>query len=77
MSSPTRASIDEILADHDAITDALDRAVRDAVLTHARAGNPVATWRDGKVVWISPEEILARLVSEGAALTAAAPAKAP
>jgi hypothetical protein len=22
-----------------------------------RAGNPIAIWRDGKVVWLAPEEI--------------------
>jgi hypothetical protein len=24
---------------------------------HKRAGNPIAVWRDGQVVWLSPEEI--------------------
>ena len=33
------------------------RAVREALLFHKRIGNPVAIWRDGKVVWIPPEEI--------------------
>jgi hypothetical protein len=37
---------------------ALQECARNAVLTHARAGNPVATWKDGRVVWIGPEEIL-------------------
>jgi hypothetical protein len=35
----------------------LRRAVIQAVQTHKRAGNPIAVWRDGKVVWLSPEEI--------------------
>lgn len=52
-------SIREKLADLELIQNALDRAVREAVLSHARAGNPVAVWRDGKVVWIPPAEILA------------------
>ena len=34
------------------------RAVREALLMHKRAGNPIAAWRDGKVVWIPPEEIV-------------------
>jgi hypothetical protein len=38
--------------------EAICRAARDAVLAHARAGLPVATWQGGKVVWLSPEEIL-------------------
>ncbi len=35
----------------------LRRAVRAAVLVHKRAGNPIAAWKDGKVVIIPPEEI--------------------
>ena len=35
----------------------LQTAVNHAVLTHKRLGNPIATWRDGKVVIIPPEEI--------------------
>jgi hypothetical protein len=46
--------------DLEAIQEAHDRAVRDAVLEHARMGRPVCEGRDGKVVWISPEEIFAR-----------------
>src|SRR5262249_51189576 len=53
---PSR-SISELLADHDLITKAIQRAVREAVLQHARAGNPVASWENGEVVWILPEEI--------------------
>jgi hypothetical protein len=36
---------------------ALRRAVRSALLEHKRAGNPVAAWKDGKVVIIPAEEI--------------------
>lgn len=39
------------------IDDALAEAVRDALLFHKRMNNPVAAWIDGKVVWLSPEEI--------------------
>lgn len=45
---------------------AVQCAVRAAVLAHARAGNPVSTWRDGQVVWVQPEEILARYANEAA-----------
>jgi len=34
-----------------------NRAVRKALREHKRAGNPVAVWRDGKVVVLQPEEI--------------------
>jgi hypothetical protein len=33
------------------------RAVREALLRHKRLGNAVAVWRNGKVVWIPPDEI--------------------
>ncbi|MEQ8974450.1 MAG: hypothetical protein RIE73_29180 [Coleofasciculus sp. C1-SOL-03] len=48
-----------LLADRERINQALAKAVQDALLKHKQAGNPVAIWRDGKVVWIPPEEILA------------------
>lgn len=61
------ASISELMADHTLITEAIRRGVREAVLDHARAGRPVATWQNGKVVWIPPAEILARLSQEATA----------
>ncbi|MDQ3634039.1 MAG: hypothetical protein M3405_05950 [Acidobacteriota bacterium] len=44
--------IKEILLDEKQITETLQRAIREAVETHKRAGNPLATWKDGKAVWI-------------------------
>lgn len=41
----------------DRIQKALGAAVREALLRHKREGNPVAVWRDGKVVWIEPRDI--------------------
>ena len=40
------------------IDSALDEAVYGALLEHKKAGNPVATWQDGKVVWVAPEDIV-------------------
>jgi hypothetical protein len=37
------------------------RANREAALRHARLGNPVAAMRDGKVVWLQPDEVFALL----------------
>ncbi len=48
------------LIDHATINAALELAIRDAVLEHARLGRSVCEERDGKVVWITPEEIFAR-----------------
>ena len=39
------------------IERALRAAVRDALRRHKRDGDPVAVWREGRVVWLSPEQI--------------------
>jgi hypothetical protein len=62
--TPNGKSLAELFADPAFITAAITRGVRRAVVEHARAGRSVATWRDGKVVLISPEEILARFPDE-------------
>jgi ABC-type proline/glycine betaine transport system, ATPase component len=36
----------------------LRRAVKHALARHKRLGNSIATWKDGKVVIIPPEEII-------------------
>ena len=41
----------------DEIDIACQRAVREALLKHKLAGNPVAISRDGKMVWLQPDEI--------------------
>ncbi len=63
MSDPIPPSSPRLLDDESLIDAAIARAAREAVLQHARAGYPVATMRDGKVVWIPPEEILARFAA--------------
>jgi hypothetical protein len=40
------------------IEKVLQRAVNHALLIHKRLGNPIATWKDGKVVIVPPEEIV-------------------
>lgn len=59
MTVPKQSSLADLLADQELMLAVVQRAMRTAVLSHARAGHPVATWRDGKVVWIAPQEILA------------------
>jgi isoaspartyl peptidase/L-asparaginase-like protein (Ntn-hydrolase superfamily) len=44
--------IDEIFSDEKQITEAMQRAVREAVEIHKRAGNPIAVWKDGKAIWV-------------------------
>ncbi|MDX6611315.1 MAG: hypothetical protein QOD75_501 [Blastocatellia bacterium] len=36
----------------------LQRAINDALSTHKRLGHSIATWKDGKVVIVPPEEIV-------------------
>ncbi|WP_020475403.1 hypothetical protein [Zavarzinella formosa] len=42
-------------------TKAVQKAIRRAVREHALLGRSVPTWRDGKVVYISPRETIANL----------------
>ncbi len=58
MNEDNKLTIDEIFADGTLIDQALKKAGQQAILRHKQAGNPIATWRDGKVVWIPPEEIV-------------------
>ena len=53
-SGPTPA---ERVRDLDRIERALRAAVRDALQRHKRDGDPVAVWREGRVVWLSPDQI--------------------
>jgi len=38
------------------IDQAMKRSSRAALEVHRRAGLPLAIWRDGKTVWVSPDE---------------------
>jgi hypothetical protein len=55
--SENRPSIDELFQDGRAIDDALKEAARDARRLHKALGNPMATWTNGQVVWVQPEDI--------------------
>ncbi len=51
-------NIDQIFAEGTLIDKALKQGVHEALLQHKRAGNPIAAWRDGKTVWLKPEDIV-------------------
>jgi hypothetical protein len=57
MKEVSKNRIDRMFEEGTPIDEALNRAVRRAVLLHKKLGYPVCAWRDGKVVWIPPEEI--------------------
>jgi len=47
----------ERAGDLDRIGRALRAAVLDALQRHKRDGDPVAVWREGRVVWLRPDQI--------------------
>lgn len=52
-----RDSILAILMDGRQVEQALQRAVRAALVRHKKLGGSVAVWRDGRAVVLPPEEI--------------------
>ncbi len=60
MANPTTTAPAGELLDHARIDAELEKHFRDHLLEHARLGQPVCESRDGKVVWVTPEEIFAR-----------------
>lgn len=50
-------TVKELFDDGRAIDEALREAARDARRLHKALGNPMATWKDGQVVWVQPEDI--------------------
>ena len=48
---------DERMRDTAGATAALHRGVQRALWLHKIMGVPVCTWRDGRVVWIAPDDI--------------------
>ncbi len=63
---PGRAPVDRV-DDIPRILEAMRQAVREALLDHKRAGNPVAVWRNNRVEWIQPEDSPVELDDEPAA----------
>jgi hypothetical protein len=46
-----------LLAQAQAVLAAVDKSAREALRMHKRIGNPVASWENGRVVWVQPEDI--------------------
>jgi hypothetical protein len=49
--------IDSVFNSETAVNEALAIGVAEALERHKRAGQPIAVWRDGQVVWIPADEI--------------------
>ena len=58
MKTDAKKDVNRILVeDAQLIDDALKRGVRDAMLRHKEAGLPVVIYREGKTVWVMPQDI--------------------
>lgn len=57
-------TLKELFEDGRAIDVALREAARDARRLHKALGNPMATLKDGDVVWIQPDDIVGDMESE-------------
>lgn len=53
-----------IMNDPKKIRNAMQLGINEALLRHKQMGNPICEWRDGKVVWIQPEDIVVSTVTE-------------
>lgn len=50
--------ISQIMNDSKRVRDIIQSGINVALLQHKRADNPVCEWKDGKVVWVQPEDIV-------------------
>lgn len=46
-----------LVEDRKVVDQALKQGVRDAMLRHKKDGLPVVIYRDGKAVWVKPEDL--------------------
>ena len=54
-------TIEELLQDDELLNAATAKGVRDALERHRRAGHSVPEWKDGRVVWVTTEELVGRI----------------
>lgn len=57
MSSNGKKPMIERIRDREGVQKAIRKGVQDALRVHKLLGHPIVTERDGRVVWIPPEEI--------------------
>ena len=58
MDNDVKDRITSVFEDKDKITKALSDGVNEALKLHKKAGNPVVSWKNGKIVWIEPGDII-------------------
>ncbi|HEX8910821.1 MAG TPA: hypothetical protein VF796_00580 [Humisphaera sp.] len=59
MHTTKKPTIDDLFEEGTQVDAAIREAARQAVVFHKLVGNPIAAWRDGKVVFVPPEGIVA------------------
>ncbi len=58
MTSDQSTDRDAILREAKVVEAAVAAAVREALIEHKRAGNPISVWEDNQVKWIAAEDIV-------------------
>lgn len=61
-----KVDIESVLKQDGVILDAIRRGVREAMKQYIFAGESMVSWKDGKVVYIPPEELKKILAEEEA-----------
>lgn len=61
MAAETDKDVSLIMKEGKLVDAALTAGVREALVRHVQAGLPVVEWRDGKCVWLTPDEIKQRI----------------
>lgn len=57
MAEVVKEDIGRILSEGTQIDEAVKKAVKEAILKHKLAGNPIVGMKNGQMVWFKPEEI--------------------
>lgn len=57
MKANGKISVSDRMRDSKGMEDAMAEAIQETVREHKLLGFPIVVWRDGKVVWVPPEEI--------------------
>ena len=64
MTNKRRVDIARLLQEDEPVKEAIRLGIRDAMKRHIAGGVPMVTWRDGKIAYIQPEELIELLKEE-------------
>jgi len=57
MNHSVPGSFTDLMKDSDRFMREVNKAVQNTLRVHKMLGYPVVAWRDGRVVWVPPEQI--------------------